>query len=99
MAVPIDTSEPFLRPSQLEALTRAAASADAHDEHDWIEWKSSLELSSAEGKWHVAKQVLGFSNRTVETALRHAGGHAYLLVGVEPGAITGVTSRLAHTFD
>lgn len=34
--------------------------------------------------------MLGFSNRTVETAGLHAGGHAYLLIGVEPGSVTGV---------
>jgi hypothetical protein len=92
VAIPIDTSQPLLRPSQLDALVRAVANADDHDEHDWIEWKSNLDLSSSEGKWHIVKQILGFSNRTVSTAARHAAGHAYLLAGVEPGALTGVAS-------
>ena len=92
VAVPIDTTQALLRPSQLEALVRAVHVADEHDEHDWIEWKNTLDFTTADDKWHVAKQILGFSNRTVATAQRHTGGYAYLLVGVEPGALTGVTS-------
>lgn len=92
MAVPIDTSQPLLRPSQLDALVRGVLAADTHDEHDWIEWKSTLDFTAANDKWHIAKQVLGFSNRTAGAARRHTGGYAYLLLGVEPGALTGVTS-------
>jgi len=92
VAVLVDQSQPFLRPSQLDALVRAVRDADDHDEHDWIEWKSTLDFTVAEGRWHLAKHILGFANRTVSAAQRHAGGYAYLLVGVQPGAVTGVES-------
>lgn len=46
MAFSIDTSAPFLRPSQLEALVLAVRDeADKNDEHDWVEWKSTLDLT------------------------------------------------------
>jgi hypothetical protein len=75
VAVKIDVSGPLLRPSQLEALVRAVADAGEHDEHDWLEWKSWLDLTQTRAREHIAKHVLGFSNRTVQTAALHAGGH------------------------
>jgi len=90
VAVKIDVSGPLLRPSQLEALVRAVADAGEHDEHDWLEWKSRLDLTQTRAREHIAKHVLGFSNRTVQTAALHAGGHGHVLIGVEPGSVTGV---------
>ncbi len=87
----VDTSQPLLRPSQLTALVRAVRDADSHDEHRWIEWKSGLDLTTAAGQGHIAKAVLGLANRQPAAAAHHAGGYGYLLVGVEPGAINGVT--------
>jgi hypothetical protein len=52
--------------------------------------EGTLDLTLKDAKEHIAKQVLGFSNRTVATAARHAEGYAYLLVGVEPGSLVGV---------
>jgi hypothetical protein len=93
VAFSIDTSAPFLRPSQLEALVVAVRDeADKNDEHDWVEWKSTLDLTIAADRWHLAKQILGFSNRAIATSKRHAGGYSYVLVGVEPGALAGVTT-------
>ena len=86
----VDTSEPLLRPSQLQALVRAVRDADGHDEHRWIEWKSGLDLTSAAGQGHIAKAVVGLANRPPAAAARWAGGYGYLLVGVRPGAISGV---------
>jgi hypothetical protein len=90
VAVQLDTSKALLRPSQLEALVAAVLVAHDHDEDDWLEWKGTLDLTLKDAKEHIAKQVLGFSNRTVATAARHAEGYAYLLVGVEPGSLVGV---------
>lgn len=88
----IDTSTPFLRPSQLTALVRAVYSADPNDEHRWIEWKSTLDLTTSAGLAHIVKHTLGLANRQPTAAAQHAGGFGYLLVGVEPGAINGVTT-------
>jgi hypothetical protein len=87
----VDTSEPLLRPSQLTSLVRAVRDADSHDEHRWIEWKSDLDLTTAAGQAHIAKQVIGLANRDPAAAVHRAGGYGYLLVGVEPGALKGVT--------
>lgn len=92
VAFPIDTSHAFLRPSQLEALVRAVAAADEHEEHDWIEWKTDLDLATPEGRFHVVKQVLGFSNRTVAAAQRSAEGYSYIVVGAASGAIPGIST-------
>jgi hypothetical protein len=90
VALNIDTSRPLLRPSELIALVRAVEAAQPEDEHLWIEWKSSLDLNASAGQAHVAKAILGFANRHPATAAQHAGGYAYMLVGVQPGQISGV---------
>ncbi|MGD9990119.1 AlbA family DNA-binding domain-containing protein [Pseudonocardia sp.] len=90
MAVPIDTSAPLLLPSQLVALVAAVEKADRDGEHNWIEWKRSLDLTAKTSHEHIAKHVLGFANRLVQTAALHMGGYGYILIGVEPGSILGV---------
>lgn len=90
MAVPIDTSAPLLLPSQLAALVAAVEKADRDGEHNWIEWKRSLDLTARTSHEHIAKHVLGFGNRLVQTAALHMGGYGYILIGVEPGSILGV---------
>lgn len=37
----------------------------------------------------IARYVLGFANRHPDLALQHAQGTAYLVIGVEPGDVTG----------
>ncbi|WP_344142347.1 ATP-binding protein [Polymorphospora rubra] len=93
MSLQIDTSSPLLLPSQLVELVRAVEGADEHDEHRWIEWKSSgLDPATAAGQAHIVKQIIGLANRQPTAAAQSAGGYGYLLVGVEPGEITGVTT-------
>ena len=90
MGIPIDTSEPLLFNSDLARLIEAVLGADPNDEHDWIEWKRRLDLTTTGAQEHVAKHVLGMANRMVATAAGHMGGYGYILIGVEPGSITGV---------
>jgi len=90
VAVPIDTSEPLLFNADLAKLVGAVMKADPHGEHDWIEWKRRLDLSTKNAQEHIAKHVLGFANRTVQAAALHMGGYGYILIGVEPGSVTGV---------
>jgi hypothetical protein len=74
------------------ALVQAVAAAPAHEpETDWIEWKSALDVSSTEGSFAIARGILGFGNRDPAFAARFARGCAYFLVGVEAGAVVGVT--------
>ncbi|MFI1195335.1 helix-turn-helix domain-containing protein [Micromonospora sp. NPDC020750] len=92
MVLQIDTSTPLLRPSQLTDLVRAVSSAEPDDEHLWIEWKSSLDLSTSAGLEQVVKAIIGLANREPAAAGRRAYGYGYLLVGVEPGSINGVVT-------
>ena len=90
--LPVDSSRPYQYPSELTALVEAVTRADPNNESTWIEWKSWLDLADKSGHFHLAKHVLGFANRTVATARTHAGGHAYVVVGAEPGNTRGITT-------
>jgi hypothetical protein len=74
VALQIDISAPLLRPSHLTALVQAVRNADGHEEHRWIEWKSTLDLTDRAGLAHIAKAVIGFANRDPAAARHHAGG-------------------------
>ncbi|MGH3856526.1 MAG: ATP-binding protein, partial [Pseudonocardiaceae bacterium] len=90
MHVSIDSSRPYRWPSELIELVEAVTRTDPKNESTCIEWKSTLDLGDKSGHYHVAKHVLGFANRTVSTASLHADGHAYMIVGAEPGNLAGI---------
>jgi hypothetical protein len=92
VVVQIDTSAPLLRPSQLTALVRAVHCADPNDEHRWIEWKSTVDLSTPSGTVNVVKHIIGLANRQPAAAAQPAGGYGYVLFGVGPGSITGIAA-------
>lgn len=92
MPFPIDDlSQPFRRPSELRRLVQAVREAGDYDETRWIEWKSRLVLDDRSGQLHLVKQILGFANRDPRVAAQWCQGNAYLLVGVSPGELHGVT--------
>jgi len=91
MTLNIDTSKPLRRVSDIEALVAAVRDADANDEAHFLEWKSQLDLTSKHGGYTIGKAVLGFGNRDPLRAERNMGGCAYLVVGVEPLNVAGVT--------
>jgi len=81
------------RGSELIELIRAVHASSDHDEDTAVEWKSSLDLEKHEVIGHqVARQIIGFANRMPKDALKRFEGHAYLLIGVEPGKLDGVDS-------
>lgn len=87
----IDTTRALRTDDELLRLVAAIHGSRAEaQETSWLEWKGSLDLSTKEGKFTVAKAVLGFANRSVEDARLHCGGVAYMVVGVEPGAAVGI---------
>ncbi|MFG2091599.1 pentapeptide repeat-containing protein [Spirillospora sp. NPDC048824] len=93
MALSIYASSPFFTPSQLHDLAAAVLDANVHDESIWIEWKKTLDdLSGPSARIHLVKAILGFANRDPYLAMRRAGGFAYLLIGVEPENVRGVTT-------
>ena len=72
-------------------LVRAVVEGSRADvEMDWIEWKSSLNLTDRSSIFEIARQILGFANRDPERAARVLEGCAYLLVGVERQRLVGV---------
>jgi hypothetical protein len=90
MAFPIDVAHPFRYPSELKRLVDGVRQAGEYDETRWIEWKSWLDLTDAAGIRHIAKQVLGFSNRDPQIAATWATGYAYIVVGASPGELKGI---------
>lgn len=85
-----------MRPEPLSNARLRALVEEIRDgivvEADWVEWKSSLDFSTANGRFPLPKNVLGMANRLPETALRNLGGYGYILVGVEPGSVAGVNT-------
>jgi hypothetical protein len=79
-------------PSARLALVRAVRDGGiVATEADWIEWKSLADLRDRRSRMeHVVRHVLGFANRDPARAANVAEGCAYLLLGVEPGAVHGV---------
>jgi hypothetical protein len=92
MSFPIDASRAFRLPRELQRLAAAVRDAGDYDETRWIEWKSRLDLTASHGRLHLIKQILGFANRDPQVAAQWAEGYSYLLVGVSPGSVKGVTA-------
>ncbi|WP_395572762.1 helix-turn-helix domain-containing protein [Streptomyces sp. BK79] len=92
MALDVDHSKPFRTPLQLRSLVEAVKGAGEHDENDWIEWKSNYNLREKQTKATLARHILAMANRSVEKSSQAAGGFGYILVGVEPGAVNGVST-------
>lgn len=89
--VGIDLTRAIRTLAERIALIEAVANAPAHEpELDYIEWKSTLDLSLAKDEFNMARHILGFANRQPDAAAATMGGCAYLLVGVEPGNLQGV---------
>ena len=78
-----------LSDEQLQSLAKEIHDDSAGSETDWLEWKSALDLTKAEGCFEVSRQILGMANRDPGLARRNCGGYGYVLVGVEPGAMRG----------
>ncbi|MCU1698972.1 MAG: hypothetical protein JWR34_5035 [Mycobacterium sp.] len=88
----IDTTQDLRTPDELRELVEAIHNSPANaQETDWLEWKSSLDLGTPEGRFAVGKAILGFANRSVEQAHLKCAGVAYMVVGIEPGTAPGVT--------
>ncbi|WP_053790114.1 hypothetical protein [Streptomyces sp. XY332] len=83
MTLEFNADEPVVGLARQRELIRAVLGASSADETRWLEWKSQHDLSKAPGAFAVSKAILGFANRMPDVAEQWAGGHAYLLVGVE----------------
>ncbi|MEV0633266.1 AlbA family DNA-binding domain-containing protein [Nonomuraea wenchangensis] len=90
MALNFDISSPPVRPADFVGLAEAIFQASAADESWWLEWKSTLDLTSKHGWHHIARAIIGFANRMPDQAERFTGGHAYFVAGICPGAADGI---------
>jgi hypothetical protein len=91
MALEIDTSRAFLSTALRRSLVVAVRDAPQHEsEPDWLEWKSTVDLTEKRWMAEIARNVLGLANRDPDRAERSAEGWGYLLLGVEPGNLCGV---------
>lgn len=88
----ISTDRPLRSPRQLLDLAEAIRDAGEHDENDWIEWKSSYDLTKKEVKATIARHIIGMANRTPEKAFTMCQGYGYIVIGVEPDNVEGVAS-------
>jgi len=91
MPIDLDTSAAIRHPD-LGRVVQAVLDADAHDEADWIEWKSDLDLSTKKGCFPIARTILGVANRMPAVASLVCEGLGYIVVGAEPGNLLGVVS-------
>lgn len=85
--------------NDLQLLVEAVVGAHEHDEADWLEWKSSLDLGSKAGCFAVVRAILGMANRIPDRAALSCGGLGYVVVGAEPGSLVGLESTDPATFD
>ncbi len=79
------------RPSERLAIVRYIRDNPGLQETEYLEWKTGYDLRTRPGAAATAKHLIGFANRDLILAARHAEGHAYLLLGVEPQNLVGVT--------
>jgi hypothetical protein len=78
------------RPTERLAIVPHVFATTSLQETEYLEWKIGYDLSAKTGVAGISKHLTGFANRDFGQAARHAGGHAYLLLGVEPGNLAGV---------
>jgi hypothetical protein len=78
------------RPSERLAVVQHILTTAGLQETDYLEWKAGYDLSTNTGAAATSKHLIGFANRDFGQAARHADGHAYLLIGIEPGKLVGV---------
>jgi hypothetical protein len=90
MALDVDSSAALRGQQRLAALVDAVVAASPNDEADWIEWKSAIDLGQKDAQGTIARHVLGMANRSCADAQRHCAGCGYLVIGAEPGVVTGV---------
>lgn len=86
----MDTRRPPHGERQRNALLAEIVSGGDTAEKHYLEIKRQLDFSSKEETTKVAKFILGASNRLPETAERHFGGYAVMVVGAEKGGLPGV---------
>lgn len=90
MVIRIEVSRAVRSQEQLRGLVEAILSAAPTDETRALEWKSGFaDLLSREASFSIARAILGLSNRPTKVAAGAFEGTSYVVVGAEPGKLTG----------
>jgi hypothetical protein len=79
-----------LKPSERLAVVTHVHGTPGLQETEYLEWKSGYDLSQRTGAAATGRQLIGMANRDGARAAGHAEGHAYVLIGIEPGNVPGV---------
>ena len=80
------------RPAEWVSFLAAVEHAASGDEQTWLEWKSTLDLTSRHDVGMIlSKAILAMANRDPEDAARTMGGHGIVIVGLEAGTVHGVS--------
>jgi hypothetical protein len=74
-----------------EELARWVVQEESLQESHWLEWKSIADLRQREWQARSAKFVLAAANRPAALARATHEGHAFMLIGLEPGRLVGTT--------
>lgn len=90
MAISFDSAAAPGTAEEAAAVVDAVLAASPADELDWIEWKSSLELSNKTVRGILARHILGMANRPSDSAAANADGRGFVVVGAEPENRCGV---------
>jgi hypothetical protein len=85
-----DFSKLARRPSERAALVDYIRSTPGLQESDFLEWKTAYDLTKRPGRAATSKHLIAFANRDFAQADRNAEGYAYLILGVEPGDLSGI---------
>ncbi|MEV7431453.1 ATP-binding protein [Nocardioides sp. NPDC092400] len=89
MAIDYDTSALPKGTIGWTSLLTAVEDAHLNDENQWIEFKANLDPTTVNGRFAVAKAIVAFANRDPKVAAKWLAGHAIIVVGLEPGNLTG----------
>lgn len=88
--VVIDFAKVARDPSDLLAVVEHVVGTPQLDETDYLGWTTGDDLSTEQDAGGTARHLIAFGNRDPLRARRILEGHAYLLLGVEPGNLVGV---------
>jgi hypothetical protein len=73
-----------------QGLLAAIESSAATDENMWLEHKAGLDPSTKPGAAALAKAIIAFANRDPNRSTAWLGGHAIVVIGLEPGNVPGI---------
>jgi len=91
MTLAVDTRRALRTRPELVGLVEAIRDAPPGEpETTSVEWKRELDVATRPHRFSSARHILGFGNRDPSTAAPYFEGCAYLVVGAEPGRLTGV---------